>query len=159
MKNNNPYISDQGHYMTQGLFYEYRHQTKNFDAPYNLREDDYKGSKSVYKIYMSCDTEYEAAQKILGSWKHWEILCKSPFFSKEIEKWREERAIREQALAKGVLLEQTREGNITAAKGVLETHKRKAGRPSKIEVEGERKRQANIDSKVSSIVERMSKHL
>lgn len=152
------YISDQGHYLTQGLFYEFRHQTKNFNAPYNLKERDHKDSKSMYQIYMDCETEYEAAQVLLGSWKHWEILCKAPFFVPEIEKWREERAIREQALAKKVLLEQTRDGNVTAAKSVLDSHKRKAGRPSKQEVEGERRRQAGLESKVSSIVERMSKH-
>lgn len=156
MNNKSPYISDQGHYLTQGLFYEFRHQTKRFDAPYNLREDDHKGSKSAYKIYMSCDTEYEAAQKLLGSWKHWEILCAAPFFARELDKWREERAIKEQSLATKVLLDQIQEGSVPAAKSILDSHKRKAGRPSKAEVDGERKRQANLDSKVSSIVERMS---
>ena len=73
--------SDNGHYLTQGLFYEYRHHTKLPYIPYTLRERDYKGYLSMYRIYMECDTEYEAAQVLLNSWEHWCRLCDSGFLS------------------------------------------------------------------------------
>ncbi len=147
-----------GHYLTQALFYEYRHQAKSEYMPYTMKDRDYKGYLSVYKIYMSCESEYEAAQKILNSWKHWEFLCESPWFAKELAKWREERDIRDAANAKSILMEESFKGNVTAAKAVLDmTTKRKAGRPTKVEVAGEKKKQAAIDNKVSNLLERMSK--
>ncbi len=146
-----------GHYLTQGLFYEFRFQTNSEYMPFTLKERDYKGYLSAYKIYMSCETEYEAALKILNSWKHWEFLCESPWFAKELAKWREERDIRDAANAKCILMEEASNGNVTAAKAVLDlATKRKAGRPTKVEVDGEKKKQAAIDNKVSSIIERMS---
>ena len=151
------FVGEQGHYLTQALFYEFRFQTKNFDAPYTMKENDYKGHKSIYKIYMDCDSEYEAALKILNSWKHWEILCESPWFLKELEKWRQEREIREAALGKAVLIREAENGNVPAARVLYEqVSKRKAGRPTKDEVTAEKKKQAAIDSKVSSIIDRMA---
>jgi hypothetical protein len=152
-------IGDNGHYMTQALFYEFRFQTKNEKPIYNLKERDYKGTLSMYQIYMDSDSEYEAALKILNSWKHWEILCDRNWFLPHIEKWREERDIREAALGKATLIDQARDGNVTAAKALYDqSGKRKAGRPSKDEVEGHKKKQADIDSKVSNILDRMAKH-
>jgi hypothetical protein len=144
--------SDAGQYFTQGLFYEYRHQSTN-KAPYNLKERDWKGTKSMYQIYMSCDSEYEAAMRLLGSWKHWQTLLNSPFFAKEVEKWREEREIKDAAMAKSVLVEQANEGNVAAAKTLLDmSTKRKAGRPTKAEVQAEKRKQAAISSKVTDLL-------
>lgn len=152
-------INIQGNYLTQGLFYEFRHQTKLEYIPYTLKEKDFDSYISMYRVYMECDTEYEAALKLLNSWKHWEILCSSPWFAKELVKWREEREIREIASAKSVLLEKVRGGDAASSKAIIEiNNKRKAGRPSKIEVESEKKKAAAVDSRVSSILERMSKH-
>lgn len=151
-------ISDGGHYLTQALFYEFRYQTKAEYIPYTLRERDHGDYLSMYKIYMACDSEYEAAQKLLNSWKHWEILCASPWFAPEIAKWREEREIKDAALGKSVLIEKAQEGNVPAARALFDaTVKRKAGRPSALEVTHERKKQAAIDSKVSNIIDRMAK--
>ena len=145
-------MSSNGQYLTHGLFYEFRHHSKR-TGPYCLKENDWKGHLSMYQIYMSCSSEYEAAQKLLGSWKHWEILCNSPFFKKEVAKWREEHAIREAALGKATLIQQAQEGNVSAAKELInQANKRGAGRPSKAEVEAEKKRQAVVDSKVVDLL-------
>lgn len=150
-------IGPGGHYLTQALFFEFRHQTGSEYIPFTMKERDWKGHLSVYKIYMSCQSEYEAALKLLNSWKHWEVLCEAPWFAKELEKWREERSIREAALGKAVLIEQAESGNVTAAKILLDgATKKRAGRPTKESIQAERKKQAAIDNKVSSIIERMS---
>ena len=150
-------IGESGHYKTQSLFYEFRYQTNSDYMPFTLKERDVHGHQSIYQIYMSCDSEYEAAQKLLGSWKHWEILCECTWFIKELDKWREEREIREAAIGKAMLIEKAKEGNVPAARSLLESSsKRKAGRPSSAEVINERKKQAAVDTKVSSIIERMA---
>ena len=150
-------IGEGGQYLTQGLFYEYRHQCAKM-GPYTLKEYDWKGTKSMYQIYMSCGSEYEAAQKILGSWKHWEILCSAPFFAKEVEKWREEREIREAALGRATLIQQAQEGNVSAAKALVDAAtKKKAGRPSKADIEAEKRKQMAIDSNVTSLLAHINK--
>lgn len=145
-------LGEGGQYLTQGLFYEYRHQAAKL-GPYCLKEYDWKGCKSMYQVYMSCASEYEAALKILGSWKHWQILCQAPFFAREVEKWREEVEIREAALGKATLIAQAKEGNVSAAKELVKSaEKRSVGRPSKAEIDAERKKQAAIDTKVIDLL-------
>lgn len=154
------FISENGVYRTQSLFIEYKRADSNINHyPYTLKERDSKRTNaiSMYRIYMECGTEYEAAIKLLNSWKHWEILCEAPCFKAHIKRWREEREIREAALGKSVLIKAAEEGNTTAARALIDlSGKRKPGRPSKIEIESERKRQAAIDNKVTSIIDRMA---
>lgn len=121
---------------TQALFYEFRHQTKMpvEDIPYNLKTKDWQGTKSMYLIYMQYETEYDAAIALLGSWPHWERLRKAPWFAKHLEEWNAERALRDEALARKTLLNQAREGNVTAAKAIL-AKDNKRGRPSNKEKE------------------------
>lgn len=149
-------ININNQYLTQGLFWEFRHTTKLEYCPYTLSERDNYGRISMYRVYMECDSEYEAAMVLLNSWKHWEALCNSPWFIKELKKWREEREIREAAIGKKILLEEAEKGNVAAARYLVDNStKRKAGRPSKDEVEGQKRKEAAINTKVSSLIERM----
>lgn len=146
-----------GCHLTQSLFYEFRFSTGSDYIPFCMKEKDYKGHLSVYRLYMECDSEYEAAYKLLNSWKHWQILSASPWFAKELKKWREEREIKEFALGKAALIKEAESGNITAAKSLIDlSGKRKAGRPSKLEVHEEKAKQARIESKVTNILDRMA---
>lgn len=115
---------------TQALFWEYRFvTTTNLPAPYNLKEYDWKGSKSMYQIYMACDTEYDAAITLLGSWPHWQKLCRCGWFQSYIEDWREERKLREQAIAKKALIKKAKEGDVSASRALLQDEKKPKGRP------------------------------
>lgn len=117
--------------MTQGLFYEYRHQTTcKIPAFYNLKNKDWKDTKSMYLLYMTYETEYDAAIGILGSWPHWQKLCTTSWFKKYRDKWEEERVIRDDALAKRTLIEQAKDGNVTAAKALMSGGD-KPGRPAR----------------------------
>lgn len=152
-------LSGAGRHKTQALFHEFKYTTGEENPPYNLKEREHAGSLSMYQIYMAAPSEYEAAYTLLNSWKHWEILCKAPFFVPYIEKWREEREIREAAIGKATLIEQAEGGNVAAAKALMEPiSKRKAGRPTKNEIEGHKNKAAKVDAKVSNILERMAKH-
>lgn len=146
-------LASNGSGLTQGLFYEYRTQGLE-DPVYTLKDKDWKGCLSMYKIYMSCDTEYEAAMKLLGSWSHWKRLTEAGWFKVYLNQWREEMDIRNAALGKTVIICQAREGNVTAARDLLNMAKESTGRgrPNKKEKEERLRKEAEIDAKVISLL-------
>lgn len=118
---------------TKSLFQEYRGQTEftGNSYPYNLKELDTEKSLSMYKIYMEEDTEYDAAMRLLGSWRLWEILCASSWFKPYKAKWDEERKVRDKAEARKILMDEARNGSVTAARVIYDEDKKRAGRPTK----------------------------
>ncbi len=151
------FLSEIGSQLTQGLFYEYRHQTTTkASPPYTLREIEWKGCISMYQIYMKEESEYEAALILLGSWSHWTRLCKCSWFKPYVTAWREEREIREAALGKKTLIEKAAEGNVSAAKELVHqvTKAKKRGRPSKNDIEAREAKEKRIDQRVVSLLER-----
>lgn len=132
---------------TKSLFFEYRGATEyqGNDYPYNLKEVDWRGTLSMYKIYMEEDTEYDAAMRLFGSWRLWEVLCASTWFKPHKAKWDEERKIRDKSMAKKVLMEEARNGSVTAAKTIYSEDKKKAGRPSNQEKNKVARKEAEIE--------------
>lgn len=125
---------------TKALFYEFRHHTTSkITAPYCLKDWDYEYNGvtylSMYMIYMRCDSEYEAAIQLLGSYKQWCKLRECSWFIPYIERWEAERNIRDEAVARSILVALTEAGNVTAAKTVYaNSNKTKAegvGRPAR----------------------------
>ena len=121
---------------TQALFFEYRHQTTSGTlAPYCLKAHDheYQGRiyRSMYLDYISCDSEYEAAIKILGNYSHWLKLKATSWFAPYLEAWNDELTLREEALARSKLVQLTEAGNVTAARTLLGNKKNAVGKPKK----------------------------
>lgn len=125
---------------TKGLFYEHRHQTTVKDkAPYTLRNMDFTDAaghlyRSMYMVYMQCDSEYEAAIELLGSYPHWKKLKRCSWFGDFVSAWEEERNIRDEAIARSILIRLAECGNVTAARTVfanVKDAKGKIGRPPK----------------------------
>lgn len=125
---------------TKGLFYEHRHHTTVKEkAPYTLKNMDKMDCtghvyKSMYMIYMSCDSEYEAAIVLLGSYPHWQKLKRCSWFQDYVEVWEQERNIRDEAIARSILVRLAECGNVTAARTLYanaEKTKGKIGRPTK----------------------------
>ena len=122
---------------TKALFYEWRFQTTvKAKAPYTLRNHDYERDGhvylSMYQIYMTCDSEYEAAVKLLGSFPHWKKLKKCKWFQEYVEQWEAERNIRDEAIARSQLVKLAEMGNVTAARTLFTNSKTKSkelGRP------------------------------
>lgn len=132
---------------TQALFFEYRHQTTSgVLAPYCLKSYDheYQGRnyRSMYLIYISCDSEYEAAIKLLGNYAHWLKLKATSWFAPHLEAWNEELTLREEALARSKLVALTEAGNVTAARTLLGNKKSTVGKPRK---NAQRKNDINTD--------------
>lgn len=151
-------LMSNGKYLTQALFYEFRHQVAIHAEPiYTLREKDFKTFVSVYRVYMESDSEYEAAQRLFGSWKHWQRLCECAWFKSHVEDWREEVKIKEAAIGKTTLIEQALKGSVPAAKELVfqVTKKRSLGRPSTKEKTNKDKVLEKVDAKVVSMLTRM----
>ena len=99
---------------------------------YNLTPFDTKETKSFYRIYMQCQTEYEAALVLLGSWEHWERLSECSWFHPYLKRWRHEVEIRNKAMAVRTVMDMTAKGNVTAAKILLDME-RPSGKAAKRE--------------------------
>jgi hypothetical protein len=155
-----------GRYRTN-LFYEFN-KTRHEDYPplYTMRETEWDGLPSAYHIYMYSESEYEAAQKLVGSWQHWERLCKSrPFMEGEkdggqwvgLEDWRREKDIRDKALAYNQLKVSAATGQVQAQKMIFDGTKdaSKRGRPTKAEVTKAAKQQAETADAIKSDLKRI----
>lgn len=125
---------------TKALFYEFRHQNTTGIAPqYNLLDYDHEHNglhtTSMYQIYMQCDSEYQAAIVILGSYKHWTKLKKTKWFAEHLGRWEHERNLRDEAVARTILVKLAESGNVTAANSLYKNsqanNKKTAGRPPK----------------------------
>jgi len=141
---------------TQAMFYEYRYSTTcETQPPFCLKPYDFEAHgityRSMYLIYMSCDSEYEAAIKILGSYPHWQRLASTNWFNEHLSKWKEEMSLREDALAKSKLVSLTERGNVTAARTLLSTAPKSVGRPKKA---GTRKSDTKDESDLDAMLSR-----
>lgn len=127
---------------TQGLFVEF--QNSDDTAPYTFKDFDVCKNERVYvsfsSVYLDSTDEYEAAMRLVGSWKHWQKLCQLKWFVdglpqfnwEGLDSLRATMNARDRSLARRKLLEAAEQGNVTAAKAVLDGKEvKKAGRPSK----------------------------
>ena len=141
-------VPEKLHRATQALFWEHRHacrwKEKNFHPPYNLSMRDHDDTLSMPQIYFQCASEYEAALVLLGNWEHWEKLCATKWFPKYLEKWRNEKDRREQAIGRGKIIELANSGNLAAAKYLDQLHKQpKAVKESPVEEVPKQEEQAH----------------
>ena len=134
--------------LTQGLFVEF--QNSDDTAPYTFKEFDVHKNERRYvsfsQVYLDSADEYEAAMRLVGSWKHWQKLLSLKWFLEGlpqynwegIESLRATVQARDRSLARRKLLEAAADGNVTAAKSILEGKEvKKAGRPAKGPLEEE----------------------
>lgn len=120
---------------TKALFYEFRHQTtmtgKGIRAPYTLKAYDWIKDgityRSMYHIYLRCDSEYEAAIVLLGSYAHWQRLKQCKWFIPYLDIWELERNKRDEAIARSILIQQAEQGNVSAARSIY-THSKNANK-------------------------------
>lgn len=139
------------------MFYEFRYVRPDlkYDPIFNMKGHDHRGTLSIEKMYLSYATEYDAAIGILGSWSHWEKLCKCNWFKEHKARWDEERDTRNESIARRTLLKEAENGNVNAAKAVLaESKKRRfvgAGRPVNKQVPS---RDPRDDEQLESMIKR-----
>ena len=153
-----------GRYRTYSLFIE--RPSPDMQPLWSWRDEDQVVNDILYpslkKIYFSYDHvpgfEYEFAMACFNSWDHWIKLTTSGLRG-IFSEWRNELEIRNKAEAIRMLFKTSKEPNAAganAAKYIAENgFASKRGRPSKDEVEREKKIAAGIDKALEDDVERM----
>lgn len=159
-----------GRFLTKALFWETSNvkDRGRYPPKYTLKEEEHTDScgntyKSAYKIYMESVDEYDAAERILGSQAHWDLLCTCKWFmdgvsvgdkvtTMGLKTWREHKQRKTESLAKKKLVEAAEEGNITAARILYgEAPKQKAGRKPKQTVNTKE----DLEDNVSNFLDRV----
>src|SRR5687768_436684 len=153
-----------GRYRTYSLFTE--RPSPELQPLWSWKDEDVVVDGVLYpslkKIYFSYDHipgfEYEFATACFGSWDHWVKLNNSGLRSIFAE-WRNELEIKNKANAIRLLMRTAKEPNAAganASKYLAEAgYTSKRGRPSKDEVEREKKIAAGLDRELESDIERM----
>lgn len=145
-------------FQTKGLFLETTtvEERENFGSSWTLKEQDHLFNGKTYismkRIFLEMEdvTEYEFALATLGSFVHWETLCKSTFFKPHVEQWRKELNLKLKAKGmKSIVKAATTDENLSfqAMKYLADNQYldkgSKRGRPSKEDVKAELKKQAD----------------
>lgn len=146
------YLEQNGAFRTDSLFYERlqtRHRKKGIKPVYSLNERvTPEGAKSLYQLFISCADEYDFAIKAFGSKQHLEKLKDvSWFMNGEVKgclsfrgysAWLEDMQERDFSMAKAVLIEKARDGDVGAAKKLYDVSKpsnpNTKGRPKKEDI-------------------------
>ena len=108
------------HRATMALFWEMRHKChakkRGLVAVYNMSMKDHDDTLSFPQLYFQCESDYEAAMVLLGSWKHWEKLTGTTWFAEKLGQWKEEKVQRDKAHARAKIKELANSGNLSACK-------------------------------------------
>jgi len=108
---------------------------------------------AFHKTFLECGdlTEYKAAIELVGDWKEWQRLKRdSPAFSVSVAEWVEELKVllssRAQERIFSLMESDKPQVRLAASKWVAESgyDKRGKGRPSKAQIEAERKKMAQL---------------
>jgi hypothetical protein len=156
------FVDSAGKPMTQSLFLEIGYTEQ---AVYTLKDQDYlyegKWYPSLKKLYLQTEdpTEYEFATLYLLNWRHWQRLCENKVLRKHIDEWRDELEVKLRSKGVKEVMRSALAGNYQAAKFLADRgwDTRGAGRPSKAEVEHEKKIQAAMSDEYSADVVRLYK--
>ena len=155
-------LDSMGKMRTQSLFLELGY---NEEACFTLGDEDKEYKDKTYpslkRLYLESGdpTEYKFATEHLLGWKHWQRMCENKIIRRHIDEWREELEVKLRCQAIGDAITLAKSGQFQAAKWVADRGwaTRAAGRPSKSEIEHEKKVQARIDEEYGADVVRMFK--
>lgn len=169
-RNTNQWKDDKSRWRTRSLFWELANneQRANFTPPYTTYSEDIerdgKHYRSLKKLYMSYDhvpgLEYDFATECLGGWEHWCLLATAKTaLANIIAEWRAELEVKQRAEAIKAMLKTAKEEGgkgFSAAKYLADKgYAPQRGRPSKEEVERERKIQAGIGAELEEDLARI----
>lgn len=154
-------LDSQDRPLTQSLFLEVGYD-RDF-ALYTLKEVDHEFEGKVYpsikRLYLEMEdpTEYEFANEYFLGWKHWMRICDNRILRTHILEWREELEIKLRSRAVKAMIKSADDGNYQASKWLVDRgwNTRGAGRPSKSELEAEKKIAATINSEYGADIIRL----
>lgn len=153
-------VDSMGRHLTQSLFLELGYRP---EAIYTLKDEDfvYEGRHlpSIKRIYLEIadPTEYAFANTCFTGWTQWQRIVANKQMTKVVEQWRFELEVKIRSEGVRAAKNQARKGSWQATKWLSEKgwDQRGAGRPSKEEVEHERKVQASIANEFEEDAQRL----
>ena len=153
-------LDNMGKPLTQSLFLEVGYSDY---AVYTLKDRDHEYNGKIYpslkRLYVEFEdpTEYEFANEYLLGWNQWKRLCENKLIRKEIDTWREELELKLRARGIREAVKAAEAGGFQAAKWLADRgwDTRGAGRPSKDEIEKEKRMQARISDEFGADVVRL----
>lgn len=168
IKPTKPYKSHSGMWLTGALFKE-RMVTTPADRmvyqPVFSFEGDWPGLINCRKTFVELmdPTGYQWAVIYLDSWQHFEVLVKTSWFPKELEKWVNEINVKLEAetirTARSIAADESDRNRLTAARFLHSLTKPEAkpkrGRPSQAEVAAELQKEVQANSEFAQDMERM----
>lgn len=142
-------MDSMGRNLTQSLFLELGYRP---EAIYTLKDEDfvYEGKylPSIKQLYLDIGdpTEYAFANKCFTGWTQWQRIVANKQMTKIVEQWRFELEVKIRSEGVRSAKSQARKGSWQATKWLSERgwDQRGAGRPTKDQVEHERKVQAAV---------------
>lgn len=153
-------VDSSGRPMTQSLFLELQYSPS---AIYTLKDEDYeyngKVLPSLKRLYLEEEdpTEYYVATKYLLGVRHWLRICDNKAFKPYIDEWRFELELKLRAKGVKGLIASAQKGSQTSLKWLTDRgwSDRPAGRPSKEEMEREKKIMSSITSEYEDDFKRL----
>lgn len=155
------YRGANGKYLTQSLFYELTDDPRY--AIFTTKPEDITKDGKTYvsarRLFVACEdpTGYKFATTYLENFEHWlELQRSNKQLRAMIQGWQEELAIKLVSLGIGAQIAEVKangKGAMAAARYLADEGwkpKRKAGRPTKAEVEGELKKEAAIENEYAA---------
>lgn len=146
--------------LTQGLFLEIGYTESSI---YTLKDNDheYNGKllPSIKRLYLEMEdvTEYEFANQYFLGWGHWQRICNNKVIRKHVDEWRVELELKLRARAAKLMVQQAEGGSYQAVKWLADRgwDVKKAGRPTKEDVESEKKAMAKAESEYGADIVRL----
>lgn len=146
--------------LTQGLFLEIGYGETSI---YTLKDNDhgYGGRvlPSIKRLYLEMEdvTEYEFANRYFLGWSHWQRICNNKVLRKYIDEWRVELELKLRARAAKLMVQQAEGGSYQAVKWLADRgwDVKKAGRPTKEDIESEKKAMAKVESEYGADIVRL----
>ena len=158
-----------GRFLTASLFreqYNTNADRKEYPPIFTLKDQSYDDPKyghliSFKQVYLqlSDPTGYLAALELLGSWKHWQKLCTAPWFQKHLAEWQDELEVKLKSEGIRRIYDASQADPLKgyqASKYLAEKGwEPKRGRPTKAEVDKEKKIQAKLTEALDDDLERI----
>lgn len=152
-----------GRYLTQSLFLEFQYDPTFAVFTFEGEDKEYNGKKyiSLKKLYLEAEdpVEYKFARKYLFDWPHWQRMNENKALRIHFDQWREELEVLLRADAVEAIRDMSADGtNFQAMKWLADKgwDKRGAGRPSKAEVERNKRINEKIMGEFDEDFDRMN---
>lgn len=165
------YLEANGQFRTDSLFVERlaaRHKKAGLEPVYSLSERNSKNGKPIlYDLFITCADEYDFAVKAFGSKALLDRLKGIKWFTegwrgcltfRGYDTWLEDMAARDASIGKKVLIERASDGDVSAAKKLVDMDKKvqTKGRPKKEDIKREAVKQADERRDIEDDMKRLN---